>query len=432
MSQRISIVSLGLRGDTQPHAALGMGLQQRGFDVHLVGSSRYAHILSGTGVEFSSVDPDIESLLASVDGQRLLASGQSAVSFARWIRRVVGPAVDQALEETAAAVQESDCFIYSPFALPAASFAERMGVPSVMASFVPAHPTREFPALGLRRSLGAVGNRISFQATEQVFWQVFRKRVNAWRGKSLGLAPWPFAGPFKETRRSAQPSLYCFSPSVVQVPRDWPNSAHVTGYWQLDPPAGWEPAQQLANFVDADAGPIVYVGFGSMVPRDSEQRYRLVRSALKKSGARGVYLGDPQQLESDDHIQVVPYVPHTWLFPRITAAVHHGGASTVGASLTAGLPTVTCPHFFDQPFWGARVHALGAGPRPVPASQLTADNLSDAMSTAISDGPMRRAAADLGQRLSGESGIDRACDVIECLLQPGTGAPASLSRTTVE
>ncbi|MGW0315139.1 glycosyltransferase [Streptomyces flavidovirens] len=384
--------------------------------------------MSGTGVRFSPVEPDIESLLASVDGQRWLASGQDALPFARWMKRVIGPAVDQLLEETAAAVQESDCFIHSPFALPAASFAERMGVPSVLASFVPAHATREFPAIGFRRSMGAFGNRISLQIAEQVFWQVFRKRVNVWRGRSLGLPPWPFSGPFKEARRKSWPTLYCFSSTVLGVPQDWPECAHITGYWQLDPPTGWQPPEPLVDFVDADGAPLVYVGFGSMVAGDPEQRYRLIRSALKRAGARGVFLGDPNKLGSDDLAHVVPYVPHTWLFPRVAAAAHHGGASTVGASLTAGLPTVTCPHFFDQPFWGARVHALGAGPRPLPARELTARSLADALSAAIGDSSMRRAAAELGQRLRAESGIHKACDVIESTLRQASSGTASERR----
>ncbi|MEU4209405.1 glycosyltransferase [Streptomyces sp. NPDC026206] len=421
MPQRISIISLGARGDTQPYVALGGALRQRGLDVHLVGSPRYADLLSGTGVQFSSVEPDIESLIASPDGQRWLAAGQGAVPFARWMKRVVGPAVDQLLEETAAAVQESDCFVYSPFALPAASFAERMGVPSVMASFMPAHPTRDFPAIGFHRSLGDIGNRLSLRLTEQAFWQVFRKRVNAWRGKTLGLPPWPFTGPFKEARQMSRPTLYCFSTSVLAVPHDWPKCAHVTGYWQLNPPTGWQPPGPLADFMEADTAPIVYVGFGSMVSGAPEQRYRLIRSALRKAGARGVFLGDPKKLESDDLVQVVPHVPHTWLFPRIAAAVHHGGASTVGASLTAGIPTIVCPHFLDQPFWGARVHALGAGPRPLPARELTAHSLADAVSAALGDASMRRTAAELGQQLRAETGIHRACDIIESTLHQTSG-----------
>ena len=47
--------------------------------------------------------------------------------------------------------------------------------------------------------------------------------------------------------------------------------------------------------------------------------------------------------------------------PRCVAAVHHGGAGTTAASVGAGIPTVVCSVFADQPFWGARVEDAGVG-----------------------------------------------------------------------
>lgn len=52
-------------------------------------------------------------------------------------------------------------------------------------------------------------------------------------------------------------------------------------------------------------------------------------------------------------------VPHDWLFPRVDAALHHGGAGTTGASLRAGIPTLIKPWFGDQYFWASRVQKLG-------------------------------------------------------------------------
>jgi hypothetical protein len=57
-------------------------------------------------------------------------------------------------------------------------------------------------------------------------------------------------------------------------------------------------------------------------------------------------------------------VPHEWVFERVKAAVHHGGAGNTAASLRAGIPTVVVPFFADQPFWEWRVTELGVGPEP--------------------------------------------------------------------
>ncbi|MFE3055854.1 glycosyltransferase [Nocardia sp. NPDC059239] len=61
-------------------------------------------------------------------------------------------------------------------------------------------------------------------------------------------------------------------------------------------------------------------------------------------------------------------LPHEWLFPRTAAVVHHGGAGTTGTGLRAGVPNVVCPFHMDQPFWGARVVALGVAASTLPAS----------------------------------------------------------------
>jgi UDP:flavonoid glycosyltransferase YjiC (YdhE family) len=106
-------------------------------------------------------------------------------------------------------------------------------------------------------------------------------------------------------------------------------------------------------------------------------------------------------------------VPHEWLFPRMAAVVHHGGAGTTGAGLRAGVPSVLTPLGFDQPFWGARVAALGVGPPPVSRRALTAERLAAAIETAVTDASMRERAARLGERIRAEDGAARAVEVLD-------------------
>ena len=46
------------------------------------------------------------------------------------------------------------------------------------------------------------------------------------------------------------------------------------------------------------------------------------------------------RLQKRPDIFVIGNCPHDWLFPRVAACVHHGGAGTVAASLRAGKPTL--------------------------------------------------------------------------------------------
>ena len=84
-----------------------------------------------------------------------------------------------------------------------------------------------------------------------------------------------------------------------------------------------------------------------------------------------------------DNVRLIGSVPHSWLFPRMAAVVHHGGAGTTAAGLRAGVPSILTPFFGDQPFWGQRVQALGVGPAPIPRPRLTIDRLAQAIQQAV-------------------------------------------------
>jgi sterol 3beta-glucosyltransferase len=70
------------------------------------------------------------------------------------------------------------------------------------------------------------------------------------------------------------------------------------------------------------------------------------------------------------------------------------------------------PFFGDQPFWGARVQALGAGPAPIPRKKLTAERLAAAIEQAVSDPAMRGKAAEVGAKIRAEDGVARAVEII--------------------
>lgn len=96
----------------------------------------------------------------------------------------------------------------------------------------------------------------------------------------------------------------------------------------------------------------------------------------------------------------------------MVAVVHHGGVGTTHTALRAGVPNVVVPFFGDQPFWGDRVYALGAGPRPILQEELTADSLAAAIRLATNDGKMRARAADVGRQIQAENGVEQAVAIV--------------------
>jgi sterol 3beta-glucosyltransferase len=93
----------------------------------------------------------------------------------------------------------------------------------------------------------------------------------------------------------------------------------------------------------------------------------------------------------------------------VHAALHHGGAGTVGASLRAGIPTLIKPWFGDQFFWANRVTKLGVGLK-VPS--LRSVDIADALVKATTSQVIIEKAARVGERIRAENGVDNALNAI--------------------
>jgi UDP:flavonoid glycosyltransferase YjiC (YdhE family) len=220
------------------------------------------------------------------------------------------------------------------------------------------------------------------------------------------------------------PSLLLVSQHVLPRPADWQPHHRITGY-VFEDENGWVAPQDLLEFL-ADGDKPVYIGFGSMRERNPEETTQLILDALKQTGKRAILLSGWAGIGASnmanasnlpDDVFLLKYAPHSWLFPRMAAVVHHGGAGTTAAALRAGVPSVVVPMMSDQPFWGRRVHELGAGTMPILRSRLTADNLAAAITEATTNRGMQEKAAELGMKISAEDGLGQALSAIRELLE---------------
>ena len=174
-----------------------------------------------------------------------------------------------------------------------------------------------------------------------------------------------------------------------------------------------QPPVALRDFLSAGEPPVC-VSFGSMIHRDAEQIYRVVFDVLRKTGNRAVVLSgwsNPSSEQSAD-ILVIDDISHDWLLPRCKAIIHHGGAGTTAAGLHSGIPNIVVSFAADQPFWGARVHAIGAGPQPISVKKLTAGKLGAALVEA-DNVAIRNGAQVAGRKISAEKGVGVAVKLIE-------------------
>lgn len=91
---------------------------------------------------------------------------------------------------------------------------------------------------------------------------------------SPGIADTQASSQALDQKKLPIPGSYCFSPNLVPPPADWPSHVKALGFCR-DPGAGagraYQPTPELEAFLNAGDPPL-YIGFGSMIPRDSEVR----------------------------------------------------------------------------------------------------------------------------------------------------------------
>ena len=413
---QITIIAGGSRGDVQPYVALGKGLKDAGHMVRVLTSDDFRQLVTDYGLDFYTTGGSAEVVAQRM--QALLERGNMLKILSQMSRASQQQAV-QAAESGLIACQGSDLILGGLSGLfNGLALAEKLNIPFMSAYLVPFTPTHEFPGALTplpQTPLTKWANKLSHRVVQQTMWQSFRAAENKARAEVLHMPSASLWGPFSSLERQKRPTLYGYSAQVLPHPKDWDVSLHVTGYWFLEPPSGWETPVDLVNFLQSGSPP-VYIGFGSMSSSKPEETADLVLQALARTGQRGILYagwGGLRKEHLPENVFMIDSTPHSWLFPRMAAVVHHGGVGTTAAGLRAGVPSIITPFFADQPFWGQRVYALGVGPRPIPHRRLTVDNLSEAIHRAVSDTGMRKKAALLGERIRAEDGVAQAVAIVE-------------------
>lgn len=419
----ITILSSGSRGDVQPYVALGKGLTAAGHDVKLVTHAPFERFVTENGLAFAPLSGDPQTLLEGPDGKRLLEYGDVPARFFKLFAKLCEEHTSQVVRDAYEVCRNTDVILCTTNVFFIGEMvAEKLQKPLIYASLIPFAPSWKKPGMGGRllpwwsawllvpfrhyHTMSVIGL--------QFFTGCFIDQMNRARREVLDLPPRPRWLSLR-TFRDGPPFLYNYSPHVYPRPSDWSATQHVTGYWFLDRPADWRPPAKLVEFLQAGPPPVC-VGFGSMTPQSPEDMAKLVVQSIRQSGQRGIVLSGWGGLTSEatgDDIFVIDAVPHDWLFPQVSAVVHHGGSGTTAAGLRAGKPTVIVPFLGDQPFWGRCVQALGAGPPAIPKQNLSAESLAAAIRTAVSDPSLRRCAEDVSGKLQAEHGVQNAVEIIE-------------------
>lgn len=382
---RILLSTYGSRGDVEPMAALAVAVRALGAEavVSAPPDQEFVDLLARAGVPLAPAFTPLREWIEAAKTRPTDGIPQHAA-------RMIGAQY----EAIGAAAAGCDAIVATgllPSAAAAQCVAETMGLPyrhvTFCPLFLPSDHHRPFPYPGHPHPPEVTDPRALWKLNIEAMNALFGEAVNGQRA-AVGLP----------TLDNVRDHVFTDRPLLASDPVLWPweptdlCDAVQTGAWILPDerplPAG------LEAFLEAGAPP-VYVGFGSIALPSTREAARIAIEAARAHGRRVVLARgwvEAEPLDDGNDVFLTGDVNQQAVFRRVAAVVHHGGAGTTTATARAGAPQAIVPQIVDQPYWAARVAALGIGAAhegPTP----TFDSLWAALATALAPETRARAVA---------------------------------------
>lgn len=409
----VTILCSGSRGDIQPYIALAQQIQKLGIKVRIAAGKSFGGFVEGYGVGFYPLSADQNSV--DVDPKLLEAAGNSTnvlkmfSAFGK-MKKYARLMVDEMYE----ACKDSDLVIYHPGCTIGYFAAEKLNIPSVMASPFPMLKTKQVASVvAYGKTKIPVG--LSYTMIQNMLWMASKTGIKSFWKEKFGKLPENFSIPFERVDEK-HPSVVSCSEYVFPRPTDWNDNIHQYGYWFTEEKDGYVPPKELGDFLESGEKPI-YFGFGSMFNEKEKEKFlEIIKASLEGTGRRAIICGMGKVENLPENILAIGAVPHTWLFKRCSAVCHHGGAGTSAAGFAAGVPSIIVPFSNDQFAWAHRSYDLGVGAKPIYKNELSAEKLKNAIDYALSEKVVSNA-EKLGKNISTENGAAECVKIIADLIK---------------
>lgn len=408
---KFNIITIGSRGDVQPFIALCKALQKRGHETRITTFLNFKDFIEGEEIEFFPLAGDAVEVIRLLIGENVTTS-----EYFRNLEVLLNPVKEQFFDDIEQSCKNMDAVIYSTLGSVVYHVAEKYNLPVFRVAFCPLDPTWEFPAMTAPYIPGfRAYNRFTFWMGDRLWSHATRKLCNDWR-QELGLKRVPVGRfPYRKLHGKEIPTLYAYSSLIAPKPKEYKEYHHLTGFWIKELEENYVPEKSLQEFLERGEKPI-YIGVGSMVGKEFQNLFDIVMESLRITGKRAILSsgwGNLEGVDVPDTVYQIKSVPHEWLFTKVAAVIHHGGAGTTAAGIRAGVPTVIVPFGGDQPYWGRQVHRMNIGTKPILRKSLTVRNLSAAIMEVTTNQEMIAQAKIIGQKLREENGAENAVAVIE-------------------
>jgi rhamnosyltransferase subunit B len=376
MERRIVITTVGSYGDLHPFIAVALQLKAIGFAPIIAAQEAYREKVESEGLSFWPVRPTIPQVSRDLGMSEKELSRQLVERHGIFlIETLVTPYLKQSFDDLVAVMSGAELVITSSLSIAGRLAAEKLKIPLVsvllspMLFFSADDPPCFIESSWLPPIRATLGRGVT-----QFFLDLSRHRlrrklhkVDVFR-QDAGLPPTDkdelMDGPLHGELIAG-----LYSPILDPLPPDAPPRSCVVGFTFYDrdkSAASLSPG--LQEFLENGPPPIVFT-LGSFAVNDPARFYDDSATAARKIDRRAVLLVAPdrekemsERLASND-VYVAGYVPHSLIFPRAAAIVHHGGIGTSAQAMRAGRPQLVTPALGDQADNAERLMRLGIARR---------------------------------------------------------------------
>ncbi len=416
---KITVLTLGSRGDVQPYVSLGKALVKSGHHVTICTGKTYRDFVEGHGLTFKKAEADFMDFLKSEEGKAIFNGVKMNIfRILKYTKEVINPAFRKSFDDFLEASENADLIIYHPKAIAAVDIAQYYGIPCLSMPPVPiTYPITEFPNLAVSptKNLGAFLNKLTYKAVKYAEASSL-KDINDFRVKVLNMPKRKSGALAYAINGKRIPILYPISNYLFEEVKSWENDVVLSGFFYLDLENNVLD-EGIQKFIDQGKKPIV-ISFSSMPIKNPSRFKEMLMKSLKNTQNRAIILTGNSGMTFDENkdILAVEKAPHRLIFEEALGIIHHGGVGTMAEALLSGVPQVIMPFNVDQPFWAHRLFKQGLALEPLKEKNLTVTDLEHVFIQMEEKEVMIRA-REISKKIKNEHGLNKAVAYIESLVK---------------
>lgn len=408
---KVILIAVGTRGDVEPFLALAEHYKKEDHEVVCAFPAQFEHLAKEIGVRFFPLAKEFLDMLDSIDGRTALGGGESILKRFQAYRGLYkqNKVVSYELmcqQRDVIKQEKPDLVLHSVKAMYPIFWhlvnPDKVAVISPVPCVV--HPVDDMASIFLLgKNLGKTINRFSYRFSEKM-----SMRFAAGQLRRMG-------HPTVTTREminsfSSTKFVFTISPFLFPAPPYWPDHVKVVGYLERDKKIHWTPTVELETFLSKNTAPL-FITFGSMTNPDPEGKTSRILDLLEKHQTPAIIntaaggLVEPENYNREN-VLFLSDIPYDWIFPRVKAVIHHGGAGTTHLALKYGCPSMIIPHIPDQHLWNNIISKAGAGPKGPPVAKIDDPSFEEKLLELQSNPGYKARASDIGKKLMEENALE--------------------------